>query len=111
MQVASLAGAALILNLAAPGELPVPELAVSDVAKAAVARRLDGMVQPTFRNIVVKPSERMPGYVVCGEFRNWKPDNPDEFERFFAVVPGSFALLDRDGDGLVDKYWKLNGCR
>ena len=111
MLLASLAGAALALKVAAPGELPVPEPAVSDVAKAAVARRLDKSVPPVFRKIVVKPSERMPGYVVCGEFRNWKPDNPDEFERFFAVVPGSFALLDRDGDGLVDKYWKLNGCR
>jgi hypothetical protein len=108
---ATLASATLALKIAAPGELPVIEPEVSDIAKAAVIRRLDKTVVPTFRKIVVKQSERMPGFVVCGEFRNWKTDNPDEFERFFAVVPGSFALLDRDGDGLVDKYWKLNGCR
>jgi hypothetical protein len=34
----------------------------------------------------------------------------ERFERFFVVVPGSFALLERDGSELIDKYWKLNGC-
>jgi hypothetical protein len=52
----------------------------------------------------------MPGYVVCGEVSVRQAAEGGAFERFFAVVPGSFALLDRDGNALVDKYWKLNGC-
>jgi len=52
----------------------------------------------------------MPGYVVCGEVSARPRAEERAFERFFAVVPGSFALLDRDGSALVDKYWKLNGC-
>jgi hypothetical protein len=110
MLAASLAGAAIILLVAAPGEPPVAERDVPDVAKAAVIRRLDQNVPPNFRRIVVKLSERMPGYVVCGEVAGHESSDTGPFERFFVVVPGSFALLDRDGNALIDKYWKLNGC-
>ncbi len=108
---ASLTGSAMVLLVAAPGEPPVAERDVPDVAKAAVIRRLDKDAFPSFRGIVVKPSERMPGYVVCGEVSGRQPDDAGRFERFFVVIPGSFALLDRDGSELVDKYWSLNGCR
>jgi hypothetical protein len=103
-------GAAVFLLVAAPGEPPIAERNVPDVAKAAVIRRLDKDDFPSFRRIVVKPSERMPGYVVCGEVLGHQPAD-GRFERFFVVVPGSFAILDRDGSELIDKYWSLNGCR
>jgi len=109
--VAALAGPAIALLVAAPGEPPVAEHDVPDAAKAAVIRRLDKDAFPSFRRIVVKPSERMPGYVVCGEVSGRQPEDAGRFERFFVVVPGSFALLDRDGSELIDKYWSLNGCR
>jgi hypothetical protein len=105
MLPAAFAGSAILLLVAAPGEPPVAERDVPDVAKAAVLRRLDANVMPSFRRIVVKPSAQMPGYVVCGEVEAAKA-----FERFFVVVPGSFALLERDGNALIDKYWRLNGC-
>jgi hypothetical protein len=110
MLAASLTGAAIVLLVAAPGEAPVPTPNVPDVAKVSVTRRLDKKASPSFRRIVVKPSERMPGYVVCGEVSEWPTPDGERFERFFVVVPGSFALLDRDGNELVDKYWRLNGC-
>jgi hypothetical protein len=103
----ALAASAILLLVAAPGEAPVAERDVPDVAKAAVIRRLDPNVAPSFRGIVVRPSAQMPGYVVCGEVQAAKLG---ALERFFVVVPGSFALLDRDGTALIDKYWKLNGC-
>jgi hypothetical protein len=105
-----LTGAAIAVLVAAPGEPPVVERDVPDVAKAAVIRRLDKNVLPSFRRIVVRLSERMPGYVVCGEVSGRPAEEAGRFERFFVVVPGSFALLDRDGNALVDKYWRLNGC-
>jgi hypothetical protein len=104
------AASALMLLVAAPGELPVAESDIPDIAKTAVIRRLDTTTAPSFRRIVVKPSTHMPGYVVCGEVSALQAAKGSTFERFFAVVPGSFALLDRDGNALVDKYWKLNGC-
>lgn len=110
MLATSIAGTAIIVLVAAPGEPPVAERDVPDVAKAAVTRRLDPNVLPSFRRVVVKLSERMPGYVVCGEVADRLTADPDRFERFFVVVPGSFAMLDRDGNELIDKYWKLNGC-
>jgi hypothetical protein len=107
---ASFGASAIVLLVAAPGEPPVAAPDASDVAKAAVIRRLEPTDFPSFRGIVVKPSERMPGYVVCGEVSGRQPADPERFERFFVVVPGSFALLDRDGSELIDKYWSLNGC-
>ena len=106
----ALATSAVILLVAAPGEPPVAQGDVPEVAKAAVVRRLDIDATPSFRRIVVKPSTHMPGYVVCGEVSARPVAKGSAFERFFAVVPGSFALLDRDGSTLVDKYWKSNGC-
>ena len=126
MLAASLTGSAVFLLAAAPGEPPIPAHEVPDVAMAVVTRRLDKHVIPSFRGIVVRLSERMPGYVVCGEVaeRQTPEQQSSErltaerqaaetgpFERFFVVVPGSFAVLDRDGADLVDKYWSLNGCR
>jgi len=106
-----LATCAIVVLVAAPGEQPVAQGDIPEVAKAAVIRRLDTDATPSFRRIVVKPSTHMPGLVVCGEVSARTPAEGSAFERFFAVVPGSFALLDRDGNALVDKYWKLNGCR
>jgi hypothetical protein len=126
MLAASLTATTILLLAAAPGEPPVPAHEVPDVAMAAVTRRLDKHVLPSFRGIVVKLSERMPGYVVCGEVaeRQSAERQPAErqpgqrqvaetgpFERFFVVVPGNFAVLDRDGADIIDKYWSLNGCR
>ena len=107
---AAFVGSAIVLLVAAPGEQPVAPVDVPEAAKAAVYRRLYPNVAPSFRRIEVKPSTRMPGYVVCGEVSERSAAEASNFERFFAVVPGSFALLDRDGSALVDKYWKLNGC-
>lgn len=111
MFAASLTGTAFFLLVAAPGEPPVAPHDVPDVAKTAVIRRLDKNVLPSFRRIVVRLSERMPGYVVCGEVAEQQGAEPGPFQRFFVVVPGSFALLDRDGSDLIDKYWDLNKCR
>jgi hypothetical protein len=111
MLAAALTGTTVFLLAAAPGEPPVPAHEVPDVAMAVVTRRLDKHVVPSFRGIVVKLSERMPGYVVCGEVAERQTAETGPFERFFVVVPGSFAVLDRDGADLVDKYWSLNGCR
>ena len=108
---ASLTGSAIVLLVAAPWEPPIAGRDVPDVAKAAVIRRLDANAFPSFRRIVVRLSERMPGYVVCGEVAGQQTVAAGRFERFFVVVPGSFALLDRDGSELIDKYWNLNGCR
>jgi hypothetical protein len=106
----SLAGSTLVMLVAAPGEPPIAQGDVPDVARAAVIRRLDKDALPSFRRMVVKLSGRMPGYVVCGEVSGRHTPDARPFERFFVVVPGSFALLDRDGNDLIDKYWKLNGC-
>jgi hypothetical protein len=131
MLAVPLTATTIVLLAAAPGEPPVPAHEVPDVAMAAVTRRLDKHVLPSFRGIVVKLSERMPGYVVCGEVaeRQSAERQPAErqpaerqpgqrqvaetgpFERFFVVVPGNFAVLDRDGADIIDKYWSLNGCR
>jgi len=91
---ASFGASAIVLLVAAPGEPPVAAPDVSDVAKAAVIRRLEPTDFPSFRGIVVMPSERMPGYVVCGEVSARQPADPGRFERFFVVVPGSFAHYD-----------------
>jgi hypothetical protein len=98
MPVAVLAGSAIVSMVAAPGEPPVAERDVPDVAKAAVLRRLDADVMPGFRGLVVNPSAQMPGYVVCGEVGVAKAG---AFERFFVVVPGSSAVLERDGNALI----------
>jgi hypothetical protein len=107
---ASITASAILLRVAAPGEPPIAERDVPEAAKSAVIRRLDNNAVLNFRRVVVRHSERMPGYVVCGEVSRRQTQEAERYERFFVVVPGTFALLDRDGTELLDKYWKLNGC-
>lgn len=99
-----------LLLVAAPGEPPVALRDIPDVAKMAVMRRLERGSALTFGRITVKPSQYMPGYVVCGEFSEHNSRMRPTTERFFVIVPGSFATLERDGEGLLDKYWNINGC-
>src|SRR5258708_9652050 len=94
MLAASLAGSAIIVLVAAPGEPPIAERDVPDAAKAAVIRRLDQDVLPNFRRIVVQLSERMPGYGGCGGGAGQSAD-AGQLERFFVVIPGHLALPDR----------------
>lgn len=91
---------------AAPGDVPATQAEAPAIAREAVARRLGEEGPLRFRRLVVRASQRMPGYAVCGEvsLRNGRT------ERFFVVIPGSFAVLERDGAGLVSNYWRLNGC-
>ncbi|MFJ6327234.1 MULTISPECIES: hypothetical protein [unclassified Rhizobium] len=96
-----------ILLAAAPGEA-LPTMAdVPALAKAAVARRID-VPSSAVHILTAKPSERMPGFVVCGRIET-SPGMADG-ERFFVVIPGNFAILDQDGKGLVDTYWSANHC-
>ncbi len=53
---------------------------------------------------------RLPGFVACGRVSENEQGAGRRTERFFAVVPGNFAILDRDGDSLLDVYWKRYGC-
>ncbi len=94
------------LLAAAPGESPVTQSEAPMVARQAVERRLKDDGPLRFSEMTVRVSQKMPGYVVCGTvyLRN------GSVERFFVVTPGSFAVLERDGAGLVAKYWRLNGC-
>ena len=101
-----------ILLVAAPGDA-VPTMAdAPDLARAAVARRID--VPPAAIHILAaKPSERMPGFVVCGRIDPSAGDDagsPKIGQRFFVIIPGDFAILDQDGKSLVDTYWSANHC-
>jgi hypothetical protein len=91
---------------AAPGERPATLSDAPLIAWQAVERRLGADRPLRFGAVNVRTSQRTPGYVVCGEvvLRNGGA------ERFFVVVPGSFAVLERDGADLVTNYWRLNGC-
>lgn len=96
-----------ILLAAAPGEA-VPTMAdVPALARVAVARRVD-VPASAIHILSAKPSERMPGFVVCGRVDT--SFGQDQSERFFVIIPGDFAILDRDGKGLVDTYWSANHC-
>ncbi len=96
-----------ILLAAAPGEA-LPTMAdVPALAKAAVARRID-VPSSAVHILTAKPSERMPGFVVCGRIET--SSGMADGERFFVVIPGNFAILDQDGKGLVDTYWSANHC-
>ena len=108
----SLAGSAMVVLVAAPGEPPVAERDIPEVAKAAVGRRLDKDVLPSFRRIVVKHSDRMPGYVVCGEVAGAIQRGP--CGAAFGMGAGGVAVgqpaqrrLDfrkhRSGSGVVEK--------
>lgn len=106
VRIALVLGSLPVLLAAAPGEAPVAQADVPVVAKQALERRLKNDGPLRFGDMVVRPSRRMPGYAVCGEvaLRNGR------VERFFVVIPGSFAVLERDGSELLAKYWRLNGC-
>ena len=112
MSMQHLVIAGSILLAAAPGEA-LPTMAdVPALAKAAVARRIE--VPPSAIHILAaKPSERMPGFVVCGRVDAASANGTagaESGERFFVVIPGNFAILDQDGKGLVDSYWAANHC-
>lgn len=105
-----LISASLVLA-AAPGE-PLPILDnVPSLAKAAVARRLQSPPN-NFHISNIKPSARMSGFVVCGttDVKSATGGSAASKERFFVIVPGDFAILDRDGSNLIDTYWSLNQC-
>ncbi|NEI68755.1 hypothetical protein GR212_04155 [Rhizobium lusitanum] len=101
-----------ILLAAAPGEA-IPTMAdVPDLAKAAVARRID-VPASAIHILSARPSERMPGFVVCGRVEDSTGNEGDDTgggQRFFVVIPGDFAILDQDGKALVDTYWSANHC-
>lgn len=101
-----------VLLAAAPGEA-LPTMAdVPALARAAVARRIE-VPSSAIHILAAKPSERMPGFVVCGRVDTGIANDgagAEGGERFFVVIPGDFAILDRDGKGLVDSYWAANHC-
>ncbi|MDQ0468844.1 hypothetical protein [Labrys wisconsinensis] len=105
----SAAATALFLLAAAPGEA-LPSLAdVPDLARAAVVRRLDG-IEAQLQISTLRPSSRMPGYIACGTVAEYTAGGGRRSERFFVIVPGTFAVLDRDGKDLIDLYWRQNRC-
>lgn len=107
MPLKHLVVAGSILLAAAPGEA-IPTMAdVPALAKAAVARRIDVPASAVHISSA-KPSERMPGFVVCGRVDTSSGANGGE--RFFVIIPGDFAILDQDGKSLVDSYWSANHC-
>lgn len=108
MKLLTIAPALLVLT-AAPGE-PLPEQ--RDVA-ARVDSALSRRLGPEFASVEtekIATSGDLPGFVVCGRVFENEMGAARRTERFFAVVPGSFAILDRDGGNLVDLYWKRYGC-
>jgi hypothetical protein len=106
----TLAKAALIILAAAPGE---PEPTLNDVphlAQVAVARRMNGADFKLQMNRI-KPSDNTPGFVACGFVSDRSANQSTvKLERFFVIVPGDFAVLDRDSSALVDTYWRQNRC-
>lgn len=108
MKILAIAPALLILT-SAPGE-PLPEQ--RDVAArvdAALARRLgDTLFAVDVEKVA--PSTELPGFVACGRVMENEQGDGRRSERFFAVVPGNFAILDRDGESLLEGYWKRYGC-
>lgn len=108
MRLLALAPAVLILT-AAPGE-PLPQQ--QDVA-ARVDKALSRRLGSEFAAVdaeKIAPSADLPGFVACGRVSENEQGAGRRTERFFAVVPGNFAILDRDGDSLLDLYWKRYGC-
>jgi hypothetical protein len=106
----TIAKAALVILAAAPGE---PEPTLNDVpalAQTAIARRLNG-ADFKLQMSRVKPSDNTPGFVACGFISDRSANQSStRLERFFVIVPGTFAVLDRDSTTLVDTYWRQNRC-
>ncbi|QND46933.1 hypothetical protein HB780_14425 [Rhizobium lusitanum] len=98
-----------ILLAAAPGAAIPTMDDVPTLAAAAIVRRVD-VPMSAIHISSVKPSTRMPGFVVCGIVDEQSAEG-DKNERFFVVIPGDFAILDRDGPKLVDTYWSANQCK
>lgn len=89
---------------AAPGEAPATRDDVPRLVQEALSRRLG--TAATISDLKIRPSSRMPGFAVCGRVAT----SGKQTQRFFVVIPGTFAILDDDGHGLVSKYWSLNDC-
>ncbi|MGM4984593.1 hypothetical protein [Rhizobiales bacterium] len=101
-----------ILLAAAPGEAVPTTADVPALAKAAVARRID-VPTSAIHILTAKPSSKMPGFVVCGRIDGTRGEGGEqapEAERFFVIIPGDFAILDKDGKSLIDTYWSENHC-
>lgn len=96
--------ATLLTLTAAPGEGPASRDDAPQLAQEALKRRLGASATPS--DMRIRQSSRMPGFAVCG--RVTAPGKPAQ--RFFVVIPGTFAILDEDGRELVSKYWSLNDC-
>ena len=93
--------AAFLILAAAPGDGPPSYDQVPDIAKAAIMRRLD-QSEVEIKSIQVKPSDTMPGFIACGIASESSGGGArSRRERFFVTVPGSFAILDRDGKELA----------
>lgn len=106
---ALLAAGVLVLT-SAPGDAPPAYAEVPAIAQAAIARRI-GSTGVELQSLQVKPSDSMPGFVACGiAVEAASATQRARRERFFVVVPGSFAILERDGKDLIDHYWSLNRC-
>lgn len=100
----------LLVHASAPGEVPPSYEDVPAIARAAIARRI-ASENVDLQDLQVKPSDTMPGFVACGiAVEGATASQRGRRERFFVVVPGSFAILERDGKELVDHYWSVNRC-
>ncbi len=106
----ALFAASLVVQASAPGEVPPAYEDVPQIAQAAIARRI-GSPNVDLQDLRVKPSDTMPGFVACGiAVEGATATQRGRRERFFVVVPGSFAILERDGKELIDHYWSVNRC-
>lgn len=102
--------ATIVVQASAPGEVPPAYEDVPNIARAAIARRI-GAKNVDLQDLQVKPSDTMPGFVACGiAIEGATASQRGRRERFFVVVPGSFAILERDGKELIDHYWSVNRC-
>ncbi len=89
---------------AAPGEAPATRDDIPRLTQEALNRRLGPAARMS--DLRIRPSRRMPGFAVCGRVAA----SGKSAQRFFVVIPGTFAVLDDDDRELVSKYWSLNDC-
>ncbi|MDO1584486.1 hypothetical protein [Rhizobium oryzicola] len=102
--------ASMVVLVAAPGEAPPTRADLSQRVEQALARRLDIMPLAT-RITHVGENRNKSGFTVCGYAdERAGTARKGQTERFFVVVPGNFAILDRDGADLMDDYWRNAGC-